>query len=73
MLDLMLCPLFIGDIFYMGFKFLKSVMNLNPEFISLSHRNYFNFKSYRFPRESKLLGITILKNSQVTFIYKKCF
>ena len=69
----MLCPLFIRDIFYLGFEFLKSAMNLNPEFISLSHRNYFNFKSYRFTRESKLLGITILKNSQVTFIYKKCF
>ena len=72
MLNLMLCPLFIGEIFYLGFKFFKSTMNLNLDFISLFRRNYFNFKSCLFPRESKLIGTTILKNSQVAFIYKKC-
>ena len=47
------CVLYSSGTFsYLTFEFFKSVMILNPEFISSFSRNYFNFKSNVLPRES---------------------
>lgn len=51
-LNLILYPLFIRAFSYLTLEFLKSVMTLNTEIISLFSKNDFNFKSNLFPREA---------------------